>query len=167
MGNVAAPVTSQIKLLQRRLRGFVTLILCAVGFSSCSDGNQSADVQKFESSELHAIGNSCKGDFLVVRGGNFVYVNGPKTMIAQKNIKITDLGSHRLVMTANYGRFNMVTTFALKHNETVATIEAVAIDPELTPEQWVASGIPEVRIRDMLKEMKATAAMVLCPASAA
>ncbi|MEF0940478.1 hypothetical protein [Rhizobium sp. BR 362] len=143
-----------------------TVALCAVTLSSCFGESQSEDVQKFERSELHALGSSCGGDFFAVRDGNFVWVRGSETQIAQKDVKIADLGSHQLAMTATFKAGSIVTTFALNDAGNIAKIVDITFNTDLPPEAWAKAGISRDQFYARLKDFKNVPTMVLCPPAA-
>jgi len=147
--------------------GILVLILCAASVG-CSSETKSPDIVKFTSSELHALGSSCGGDYLAVDKGNFVLVEKTGTSVLQKDIKLSDLGSHRLAIATRHGSIDLVMTFTLKHDDTVAVFEDVNFVPDLTPEQLDELKVPrdfKAKMTRMFKDAFPT--LVLCPPSGA
>lgn len=143
----------------------MVLILCGTFMSSCSESDESPVVRKFTSSELHALGDSCKGEYWAFIEGDFVLISGSRHEILQKAVKVTDTGSHRLQVTANFGGLNWITTFRLESEDNIAVLEKVHLEPEPTAEQWALIPGGEAKMRGIFKKLEGTPHMVLCPAS--
>ena len=140
---------------------FVLFVTVSAG---CSSETKSPDIAKFTSSELHALGSSCGGDFLAVDEDNFVLVGTSGKRVLQKNVKLSDLGSHRLTIASRHGSIDLVTTFALKHDNTVAVFEDINFVPELTPEQLDELKLPRDLKTTMTRTFKEKfPTLVLCP----
>ncbi|PZM07865.1 hypothetical protein CPY51_30615 [Rhizobium tubonense] len=148
-------------------RGIFTGLGCVVALAGCSPETESPDVQKFENSELHALGASCAGPYFSVEGGNFILVEQGEKRIVQEDVKLDDLGSHRLAMTASYGNGSLVSTYTLEFNNTVAKLDNVAMLPEVTPEQLDKAKLPRDYMAKYFREVKEKMpTLVLCPRSA-
>ena len=139
------------------------LLAAAVAAASCSDNRATGVVSKFAESELHFIGTACEGPFWAVRGGNFVVFDGSAYRVQMKNVTLEDIGSHRVSMSSPMKKGNLVTTFLLKHDDTVAVIEGIRPVPDFTPEQWASTYGAEMRKAS--ETLRATPSLILCPAS--
>ncbi|WP_141105752.1 hypothetical protein [Rhizobium sp. R693] len=148
--------------------GILVLVLFAAASVGCSSETESPDIVRFASSELHALGSSCSGDYLAVDKGDFILVEKSGTSVLQKDIKLSDLGSHRLAIATRHGSIDLVTTFTLKHDNTVAVFEDVNFVPQLTPEQLDELKLPRDFKAKMTRIFKdAFPTLVLCPLSGA
>ncbi|OCJ15076.1 hypothetical protein A6U87_24860 [Rhizobium sp. AC44/96] len=146
-------------------RGPLALVLLATASVGCSPETKSPDVAKFTSSELHALGSSCGGDFLAVDQGNLVLVETSGKRVLQENVKLVDLGSHRLTIASRHGAIDLVTTFSLKHDTTVAVFDTIDFAPEPTPEQLDELKLPRDLKSTMTRAFKDKfPTLVLCPA---
>ncbi|MGY5802844.1 hypothetical protein ACXHMN_16065 [Rhizobium sp. LEGMi12c] len=94
-----------------------------------------------------------------------VMVSNSRYEILQKAVKVTDVGSHRVQVMANFGSLNWITTFRLDSDDNIAVLEKVHLEPEPTPEQWAQIPGGEAKMRDIFKQLEYTPHMVLCPAS--
>jgi hypothetical protein len=148
-------------------RAIFTGLGCAVALAGCSPVPESPDVQKFESSELHEMGTSCTGTYFAFEDGDFVMVKNEKKTVVQKDVKLSDLGSHRLTITAPFGNVSSVSTFTLYYDDTVAKFDSIKMVPEPTPEQLDKAGLPKNYISQIDNKMRNSfPTMVLCPRSA-
>ncbi|MBB3137789.1 hypothetical protein FHS26_005557 [Rhizobium pisi] len=162
--NETAERTLEVRRLRKRSRHFLALILLSTaGLTACSNADESTIADKFEASELHFLGSFCEGPYFAVRDGNYILFDGTKYKTLLKNITITAIGPDRLSMSSPVGSGNLVTTYLIKHDDTVAIIESIAREPEPTPEQWAtAAGI---QFREGIEEAGKMGPLVLCPAS--
>ncbi|TBD89806.1 MULTISPECIES: hypothetical protein [Rhizobium] len=131
--------------------------------ASCSDNRATAVVSKFAESELHYIGTGCEGPFWAIRDGNFVAFDGAAYRVQMENVTLEDIGSHRVSMSSPLPKGNLVTTFLLKHDDTVAVIEGIRPVPDFTPEQWASAY--GAQMRQASETLRASPSLVLCPAS--
>lgn len=156
--------TLRVRPPQRRPQHSITLILAIAGFvASCSNTDESAIVDKFVASELHFIGTFCEGPYFAVRDSNYIFFDGTEYKTLFRNVIITAAGPDRLSMSANIGSANLIVTYLLKHDGTVAIIESVRREPELTPEQWAT--VSGVEFREAIERMKKIDPLVLCSAT--
>ncbi|MBB2752547.1 UNVERIFIED_ORG: hypothetical protein GGI57_003250 [Rhizobium aethiopicum] len=156
--------TLRVRPPQRSSLHSIALILSTVGsVASCSNADESAIANKFVASELHFLGTFCEGPYFAVRDGNYISYDGTEYKTLFRNITITAAGPDRLSMSSEIGSGNLIVTYLLKHDSTVAIIESVRMEPALSPEQWAtASGI---EFRDAIERMKKIDPMVLCSAT--
>ncbi|ANL72648.1 hypothetical protein AMC83_CH02682 [Rhizobium phaseoli] len=152
-----------IPRLRRRSLQSLGLILSVTGLASCSNADESALAEKFAASELHLLGSFCEGPYYAVRDGKFIFVDGNQFKTLSADITIRAIGSNRLSMRTRWGPINLVTTYLLKHDNTVAMIESIVGEPELTPEQWASA--PGIKFRKAIEVAKDTGPFVLCPPS--
>ncbi|MBB5576979.1 MULTISPECIES: hypothetical protein [Rhizobium] len=101
-----------------------------------------------------------------MRDGNFVWVSGLETQIVQKDVKIADLGSHRIAITATFKAGSIVTTFALNDAGNIAKVADITFNTDLPPEAWARAGIDREQFDAKLKQFKTIPTMVLCPPAA-
>ncbi|MBW8786584.1 MAG: hypothetical protein JF594_02310 [Rhizobium leguminosarum] len=149
--------------LRKCSRHFLALIMSMAGLAACSNADESTIADKFEASELHFLGYFCEGPYFAVRDGNYILFDGTEYKTLLEKVTITAIGPDRLSMSSANGSGNLVTTYLLKHDSTVAIIESVAREPEVTPEQWAtANGI---KFREAVEEIRKIGPLVLCPAS--
>ncbi|MCJ9722113.1 hypothetical protein MOV66_19900 [Agrobacterium sp. SHOUNA12C] len=148
-----------------RPHALMVLLICGTFMTSCSESEESPVIRKFTSSELHVLGNSCKGEYMAVLGGDFVLISDTGYKIVQKAVKVTDAGANRLKMTANFGSLNWITTFRLEGDDNIAVLEKVYLEPEPTAEQWALIPGGEAKMKGMFKQLEETPHLVLCPAS--
>ncbi|MBB3524836.1 hypothetical protein [Rhizobium sp. BK456] len=153
--------TLRVRPLQRHHQHSIALMLAMVGFvASCSNADESAIAAKFVASELHFLGSFCEGPYLAVRDGNYISFDGTKYKTLLRNVAVTAIGPDRLSMSSEIGSGNLIVTYLLKHDSTVAIIESVRMEPGLSPEHWAtASGI---EFRDAIEKMKKIDPLVLC-----
>jgi len=134
-----------------------------IGLAGCSAENKSEAVEKLEQSELHQLGSSCKGPFFEIRDGNFSLVQFDQKTVLQRDIRIADVGSNRVAMTANFNGIDIITTISVNVGLTVARIESVRFSPEPTAEQLAKARLAPDTLLKMAKGIEATPPMVLCP----
>ncbi|WP_310384041.1 MFS transporter [Rhizobium sp. 1399] len=112
---------------------------------------------------LTYIGTGCEGPFWAIRDGNFVAFDGAAYRVQMENVTLEDIGSHRVSMSSPLPKGNLVTTFSLKHDDTVAIIEGIRPVPDFTPEQWASAY--GAQMRQASETLRASPSLVLCPAS--
>jgi ribonuclease inhibitor len=84
--------------------------------------------------------------------------------VLQENVKLVDLGSHRLTIASRHGAIDLVTTFSLKHDTTVAVFDTIDFAPEPTPEQLDELKLPRDLKSTMTRAFKDKfPTLVLCP----
>ncbi|MGV1768026.1 hypothetical protein [Rhizobium rhizogenes] len=104
------------------------LFLMMAIMSGCSSEEQTPEVQKLESSELHILGSFCQGDYYRISGSEFSFFESGKKNVIFDNVKLVDIGSRRIEMTSKYKGLITKTTLLLESESNVIRFENVTYD---------------------------------------